>query len=272
MVRPSSRGGVPVFSRPSANPRRSSVAERPDGRRLADPAGRDLLLADMDQAAQERAGGQDHGAGRKFAAIGQANAGNARRSRSEDRRPRLRSQSSSAFRGSPPASRRRKACGRPGRADPAPPGLCGGSARETGCRPGRRPGPSGRPARRFRGPDGPCRARRWPDCRTSRRSSQNRWVTRAVRAPMRAAAAAASQPAWPPPITMTSKESMARPRIAVLLAEPFVAVKMVFHVKPASTFHVKQRNESNYFPMQKSRKITSRMSSTSTRPVSRPSV
>src|SRR5579862_6933820 len=30
-------------------------------------------------------------------------------------------------------------------------------------------------------------------------------VTRAVRAPMRAAAAAASQPAWPPPITMTSK-------------------------------------------------------------------
>src|SRR6202022_1389926 len=33
----------------------------------------------------------------------------------------------------------------------------------------------------------------------------NRWVTSAVRAPMRAAAAAASQPACPPPITMTSK-------------------------------------------------------------------
>ena len=32
-----------------------------------------------------------------------------------------------------------------------------------------------------------------------------RWVTSAVRAPMRAAAAAASQPAWPPPMTMTSK-------------------------------------------------------------------
>src|SRR6188508_266394 len=37
----------------------------------------------------------------------------------------------------------------------------------------------------------------------------NRCVTSAVRAPIRAAAAAASQPAWPPPITMTSKEAMA---------------------------------------------------------------
>jgi hypothetical protein len=47
---------------------------------------------------------------------------------------------------------------------------------------------------------------------------------------IRAAAAAASQPAWPPPITMTSKVSMTRPRIAVLLTEPIVVVKMVFHV------------------------------------------
>src|SRR5213595_1727659 len=38
-----------------------------------------------------------------------------------------------------------------------------------------------------------------------------RWVTSAVAAPMRAAAVAASQPAWPPPITMTSNDfSMAR--------------------------------------------------------------
>src|SRR5437899_3541846 len=35
----------------------------------------------------------------------------------------------------------------------------------------------------------------------------NRWVTRAVLAPMRAAALAASQPAWPPPMTMTSNNS-----------------------------------------------------------------
>ena len=34
-----------------------------------------------------------------------------------------------------------------------------------------------------------------------------RWVTSAVRAPMRAAAAAASQPAWPPPTTITSKRA-----------------------------------------------------------------
>ena len=35
-----------------------------------------------------------------------------------------------------------------------------------------------------------------------------RCVTSAVRAPMRAAAAAASQPAWPPPTTMTSKSCL----------------------------------------------------------------
>jgi hypothetical protein len=34
-----------------------------------------------------------------------------------------------------------------------------------------------------------------------------RWVINAVRAPMRAAAAAASHPAWPPPTTITSKRA-----------------------------------------------------------------
>lgn len=34
------------------------------------------------------------------------------------------------------------------------------------------------------------------------------WVSRRVRAPMRALAAAASAPAWPPPMTITSKLSM----------------------------------------------------------------
>ena len=33
-----------------------------------------------------------------------------------------------------------------------------------------------------------------------------RWVTSAVLAPIRAAALAASQPAWPPPMTMTSND------------------------------------------------------------------
>src|SRR5260221_8978401 len=42
-----------------------------------------------------------------------------------------------------------------------------------------------------------------------------RCVNRAVLAPMRAAAAAAPQPAWPPPITMTSKrESIGQSRMA----------------------------------------------------------
>src|ERR1700754_658130 len=36
---------------------------------------------------------------------------------------------------------------------------------------------------------------------------EKRCVTRAVTAPIRADAAAASQPAWPPPMTMTSKLS-----------------------------------------------------------------
>ncbi len=46
---------------------------KPDCRRFADPAGRNLLLADMDEAAQERPGGQNHRAGRQNPAIGQAN-------------------------------------------------------------------------------------------------------------------------------------------------------------------------------------------------------
>ena len=55
MVAPSSRGGVPVFSRPSAKPEALQGAREADRRRLADPAGRDLLLADMDEAAQKGA-------------------------------------------------------------------------------------------------------------------------------------------------------------------------------------------------------------------------
>src|SRR3954467_6625629 len=38
-------------------------------------------------------------------------------------------------------------------------------------------------------------------------TGEKRCVTRAVAAPIRAEAEAASQPAWPPPITMTSKLS-----------------------------------------------------------------
>ncbi len=41
-----------------------------EGRRLPDPAGRDLLLADMDEAAQEGPGGEDHAARRDRPTLG----------------------------------------------------------------------------------------------------------------------------------------------------------------------------------------------------------
>src|SRR5262249_45239017 len=101
----------------------------------------------------------------------------------------------------------------------------------------------------------------------------NRWVIRTVRAPMRAAAAAASQPAWPPPITATSNRIFIDTSEGAVVAEAVGGVKKhrfskVFHVK-----HLERpggaRNRP-HLPIQKSRKITSRTSSTSTRPVRRP--
>src|SRR5208282_1786579 len=65
---------------------------------------------------------------------------------------------------------------------------------------------------------------------------ENRWVTSAVRAPMRAAAAAASQPAWPPPTTITSKPAS----IAILREQaPFSQGQGRNHAKSAPLFHVK---------------------------------
>src|SRR6478672_11996577 len=82
---------------------------------------------------------------------------------------------------------------------------------------------------------------------------EKRWVTSAVFAPMRAAALAASQPAWPPPITMTSNESpcaiMARLlsrsgecRKKEVVAEPHpVSRETSSPYRPRlSLFHVKQ--------------------------------
>src|SRR5687767_1210022 len=45
-------------------------ARQPEGRALADAAGRDLDLADVDEAAQEGAGGQDHRARAELPAVG----------------------------------------------------------------------------------------------------------------------------------------------------------------------------------------------------------
>ena len=61
-----------------------------------------------------------------------------------------------------------------------------------------------------------------------------RWVTRAVLAPIRAAALAASQPAWPPPMTMTSKESAGKScgtSIAELINPKAKFEGTLFHVK-----------------------------------------
>src|SRR5262249_326379 len=62
------------------------------------------------------------------------------------------------------------------------------------------------------------------------------WVIRTVRAPMRAAAAAASQPAWPPPITATSNRIFIDTSEGAVVAETVGGVKKhrfskVFHVK-----------------------------------------
>ena len=116
---PSSRGGVPVFSRPSGKP---EPVERLGQRRrpaLADPAGRHRLLADMDLAAQEGAGGQHHRAARD-APRHRAVAPRRRAVRRlPGRRPRPRRSPGSRLRRERrlhrPAGR---ACGRPGPAGP----------------------------------------------------------------------------------------------------------------------------------------------------------
>ena len=75
MVRPSRRGGVPVLRRPMRRPKTIEPRREAERRRLVDAPGRDLALADMDQAAQEGAGGEHHGAGAEAAAVGGDDAG-----------------------------------------------------------------------------------------------------------------------------------------------------------------------------------------------------
>ena len=75
IVVPSRRGGVPVLSRPRVNPARSKEARKAHRRRLADPAGGPVLLAEMDQTAEKGAGGDDDGPCPKLAAVRQAQAG-----------------------------------------------------------------------------------------------------------------------------------------------------------------------------------------------------
>ena len=75
MVRPSSRAGVPVLRRPRRRSSASRRCDRPLAGGLAVAAGRRLLLAAVDQPAQERAGGEHDGAGADAAAVGRHDAG-----------------------------------------------------------------------------------------------------------------------------------------------------------------------------------------------------
>src|SRR5262249_22941615 len=66
---------------------------------------------------------------------------------------------------------------------------------------------------------------RWPLARPPMAGLQDispivsrRWVSRSVRAPVRAEAAAASQPAWPPPITITSQEEWGQEKEADMVS------------------------------------------------------
>ena len=87
-VEPRRRAGLEPAERKAEPLQR---ARKPERRRLADPAGRRLLLADMDQPAQERAGGQHHGAAASSRPSASAHAGDAAVADQTDRRPRLRS-------------------------------------------------------------------------------------------------------------------------------------------------------------------------------------
>ena len=170
-VLPSSRGGVPVLSRPMRRSERAEPRREAERGRLADAAGRDLLLADDGSA---RAGRCRWSAPRRRRemrrAIGGDDAGDTRRCST------IRSSTAASI-----TSRfgvaRIAACmagavelavGLGARALHRRP-LAAVQHAGTGCRRRRRPGPSGRRAHRSRAPDGPCRARRWPGCRTSRR-------------------------------------------------------------------------------------------------------
>ena len=153
--------------------RACATARSPAPRRPGRPA--ICALADMDQAAQKGAGGQHHRAG------GEAGG---RPPGEPPRHPAVRRASRSSA--SPSITVEvcvaRIACLHRAGVELAV-GLGARTAHrralaavehaELDARRGRRPGPSGRRGRRSRGPDGPCRARRSPDCTTSRRSCRS---------------------------------------------------------------------------------------------------
>ena len=138
MVRPSRRGGVPVFRRPSGKPGAAERFGQAEGRSFTDAAGRDLLLAQVDQPAQERARGQDDGTGADRRAAGGDDAGNA----AVIAQDQVLDGVAAADRGwaAPPGRLHRlavEARGRPGRGDRERRVPCFGSGCGTGYRRGR---------------------------------------------------------------------------------------------------------------------------------------
>ena len=77
MVRPSSRGGVPVLRRHSRRPSRFRAFAEQDAGGFAAAAGGVLLLAAVDEAVEECAGGDDDGCGVDGAAVAELEAANA---------------------------------------------------------------------------------------------------------------------------------------------------------------------------------------------------
>ncbi len=172
IVRPSSRAGVPVFSRPrcEADAIQAFRRGRTEGA-FADPAGGDARRADMDDAAQKGAGGDDDGAWREV--------GGRRRDHALRRGPRSKTSSDAsastivrfgcASSSACIACAVERAVGLGARAAHRR-ALAAVQHAELDAGRGRRRGPSGRRARRSRERGAPCRARRWPGCRTCRRS------------------------------------------------------------------------------------------------------
>ncbi len=203
-LRPSSLGGVPVLSRATrSGSSRSRAARRFEGGSPARPPAycssptwmrppRKVPTVSTTAGAAEGDAGDGDDAGHALALdheVGRPPAGRARGSAG-----------SRAGRGWPGGT----APGRPGRAWRAPPAPCWRSGCGTGCR--RRSA-----ARAMAPPSASISRTRCPlpmppmaGLQLIGPSVSMLWVSSRVRAPMRAAASAASVPAWPPPTTMTS--------------------------------------------------------------------
>ena len=77
-VRPSMRGGVPVFRRPRRNPNALRAQDRPRERRLSDPPGGNCPASDVDQPVEKRSRSQNHARSVHRRPVGEDDPGNGR--------------------------------------------------------------------------------------------------------------------------------------------------------------------------------------------------